>query len=291
MTIKEIKDLDAARRSLIKAVRSETLTAAQKIQGRLQAKIIDTMVSQLTTVDGRIVANQKNYRLLQNIETVFQESGYPQLFKTVADGALKIGAGNKMYYKKIVPKLDNTKYIDIDNTLKARLGVSKSGEIIKDGFVYQNINNKELQNKTTILITQHIAGEGSMGELTKSLQQLITGTDERAGVVEGYVKTNIFDTYQEIDREYSAAVAKVAGMNYFIYSGSEIEDTRKFCQDRIGKVFKKSDADEWANYNASYISEFPAYNPIKNLGGFNCRHFLVWLPDDVGEKLYKKNNK
>ena len=80
--------------------------------------------------------------------------------------------------------------------------------------------------------------------------------------------STIANTYVAMfDNKYMQYVAAKAGIQYFIYDGILLNQTRPFCRERVGRVYT--------------ISELTAMNnsqglPVEQaLGGYNCTHFLT----------------
>ena len=77
------------------------------------------------------------------------------------------------------------------------------------------------------------------------------------------------------DRNVQKKYAERIGLRTFIYTGGLIQTSRDFCEDRNGKVFTIEEAEEWKDLNWDGKPEI--YNPLIDLGGYNCRHFPAWI--------------
>lgn len=53
----------------------------------------------------------------------------------------------------------------------------------------------------------------------------------------------------------------------FLYAGPADEKTRAFCLERVGRVYLRSEIDQWDNGQID--------NPFLTCGGWNCRHVLM----------------
>ena len=63
------------------------------------------------------------------------------------------------------------------------------------------------------------------------------------------------------------------GFELFLYVGGIIKTTRPFCRERDGKVFSWDEIRRWSNGQVEPASVF--------LGGFNCRHHLAPITEEV----------
>jgi hypothetical protein len=100
-------------------------------------------------------------------------------------------------------------------------------------------------------------------------------------------------------------------MRYFIYQGGLINDSRDFCAAHNNKVWYYKEAFYWGEWTPSkgeypsgyeikqidiykvpsYLN-YPDYDPLIDRGGYNCRHSLGWISEDMAFVLrpeLKKN--
>jgi hypothetical protein len=109
--------------------------------------------------------------------------------------------------------------------------------------------------------------------------------------------------YQLYDAAYNSTLAQEFDMNYFIYQGGLIKDSRDFCAAHNNKVFSREEAADWVNwvpsmgdYPAGYeikqkdtshpsYMDYPGYTPLVDRGGYNCRHMLGWISDELAFDL------
>ena len=116
----------------------------------------------------------------------------------------------------------------------------------------------------------------------------ILGLKDRTGALNRYYRTFIFDSIMQFDRILSNAHARQNDLNYFQYKGGLIETSRDFCIARNDLVFRREQADEWKD--DSSLPGYPDvadYDPLVDLGRWNCRHYLLWLTDEDAKELNK----
>jgi hypothetical protein len=65
----------------------------------------------------------------------------------------------------------------------------------------------------------------------------------------------------------------------FIYEGGIYDDTCDFCKERNGQVFTIREAEEWKNLEWPEKNE--GYNPLRDMGGRDCRHFPSYISDEL----------
>jgi len=114
----------------------------------------------------------------------------------------------------------------------------------------------------------------------------------------------IYNLYQHYDAAYNMYLAFEFGMKFFIYQGGLIVDSRDFCVAHNNKVWSMDEAESWriwtpskGAYPADYILKspskfevssylnYPGYQPLIDRGGYNCRHGLGWISDEMAFSL------
>jgi hypothetical protein len=144
----------------------------------------------------------------------------------------------------------------------------------------------------------------SLTDFRKIIKEKIVGNKEVIGGFEKYYRTYAYDTYQQYDRAYGNQMATEFKLDYAIYQGGLINDSRDFCRDHENHVYTR---DEVANFGKwtyekaknistfndpgsqsgipSYIKSNKNYDPFTDCGSYNCRHQLSWITKQAAERL------
>lgn len=105
-----------------------------------------------------------------------------------------------------------------------------------------------------------------------------------------YFKTYTSDALYQYSRAYTNEVTKALDAQYFYYMGTRIKTTREFCNARFGKVFKKSEVQAWAKQEwQGKIPGTNAQNITIYVGGYNCRHRLLPISEEVYKSFQSRN--
>jgi len=142
-------------------------------------------------------------------------------------------------------------------------------------------------------LTTNIAARAPLREAVKTLEGLVEGTDTTDGRLLANIKTTATTAQAVADRSYSAAINDELGLEWFEYLGGEIPTTRPFCEHREGKIFHKKEIEAWGDgKNSGGISDIrngtwagridgtDSKSIFTLVGGWNCRHYLVPVPDN-----------
>lgn len=127
-----------------------------------------------------------------------------------------------------------------------------------------------------------VAAGDSLEDLTLEVRQLLLGgTDKGGRPMVNHAQTIATTGYQEVD----SILLKTKTDDIpddeieFIYAGSLIKDSRKWCVDHVGKSYTRAEIAAWEE--RSWKGKKKGSDPFVTRGGWDCRH--RWLP-----KLVKK---
>lgn len=101
--------------------------------------------------------------------------------------------------------------------------------------------------------------------------------DDAGTRVYAQVRTELRTTAMAYNRITHLEKAKKAGVTRFLYLGPNDGVTRPFCQARVGRIFTQQEIDGWDNEQGLPASIY--------LGGYNCRHQLRPVSDELYEEL------
>ncbi len=212
---------------------------------------------------------------------------------------------NSSVVKFIVKKVEkllglNTKYFSsfVDFAPESiekratRLTMQKLGydsakkKLIKGGYLESLGRNTVTTEAISGLINQGIAGKMSLKDFRKSFRNVLVNPSG-LGIPERYFKTKTHDLFQSQDRQINDLYAQDLKLNFGVYSGTLIVTSRDFCKARNGKVFHRSEVASWSELE--WQGKPKIYDPFTDLGGYNCRHHLSWISDQIAKNAYGKD--
>ena len=132
-----------------------------------------------------------------------------------------------------------------------------------------------------------------VSKLVREIEVKVKGTRLSPGVLEKALTPLVFDTYQRFDRASSDTYAQKLGLDTFIYAGGLIETSRPFCKKHNDKVFTVEEAEkQWPKDSALPRTKVEresgtlvGYNPTVDMGRWNCRHRIRYIPRTLAEQL------
>jgi hypothetical protein len=163
--------------------------------------------------------------------------------------------------------------------------------ILKDSGVLSELKS---------IITKSVISKKGDSSCAKEIKEFLLCINLYKDEMHWDIKDLAFNFYQVHDAIYTRLLGASFGFRYFVYQGGTLEDSRDFCVAHNDKVWSVEEAEEWAKWtpdkgeypagyqikqidaNAipSYLG-YPGYIPLVDRGGFNCRHFIGWIPESM----------
>jgi hypothetical protein len=303
---KRIADILKRKQEFIDSQRAKMESSVVKLQSRLFSDIISELIPELDVKDGLIQDTAKNYKLLSVLDKTyksFQTVSNQVVLGQVLKGTSKIAKLNTNYFSVVLSGNLPARFEDIiaktDKLINLKIGlegdkVFKGGWL--DAFFNSNTTGLELKEMTSKAVTSNM----NLKDYVKLLREKITGSDESAGLLERQFQRYGYNLYQQYDAAYNMTLGNEFGFNYFIYQGGLIVDSRDFCAAHNNKVWSREESESWrtwtpvqGEYPAGYevkakdlysvpsYMDYPGYDPLIDRGGYNCRHSLGWIADDI----------
>lgn len=252
----------------------QTKSRSKRLQDILFLKVLDYVVKEITVKDDMIVFNQSNIAAINRIDKEIEKD------KTFSKELKRL----KNYVLSGVKKLLQDVYIEqsVTDVRAIEIGQEVNERIIKHATrTIEQMTNltpiyEEVKKQAIALMSKY---EGiSLLELRNQLSTQI----EDKNIVNKYWSRWTYDIYSQYERIGSNEVRKRLGLVFAVYEGGEIETTRPFCEERNRKVFHESEIQKWIDLNWQGKNE-QGYNPFIDLGGYNCRHKLRWISNELAE--------
>ena len=266
---------------------ADTALQVRILQGLGYTAVIEWVMSELETDNGKIKTTAKNFSKVSSLYKVlgeWQVKYKGTMLGRVLDWAGRIINLNDDYFGEIE---------DVPETLqdKARkLVLQRWGydgkNIIPGGYFEYLFNNQAIAQRVAGLVNQSIQQGISLAEFQKLFKSVFVGKPG-LGMLERHWKTNSFDLFMRIDRATNLVYADELGFNFAIYSGTLEKDSRPFCIKRVNKVFSRDEISGWKSLDFAGKPKI-GYDPFIDLGGYNCRHHLSFISKALAEKLKLK---
>jgi hypothetical protein len=305
---KRITDIISRKQGYIDSQRDKLEAKVIKQQSKLLSEIISQVVPELDLENGMIKETVKNYRTLSVLAVAyknFQKGSSQTIFNQVVNATSKIAELNKNYFKTVllsdVPKTFEKVIEATDKLMNLRIGLD-GGKLVRGGFLESFFNENVLGTNLKQFTSKAITSNMDKADYIKGLRQMITGSEDTKGGLERQFQRYAYDLYQQYDAAYNLTIGNELGFKYFIYQGGLVEDSRDFCREHNNHVYSIDEAEGWGEWTPSqsvFITDFKqkdinsvpsylgyaGYDPLIDRGGYNCRHSLGWIPDELAFEL------
>jgi len=287
MDEKELKGFTKKRSKLIVSLMSEMQEQIEDNQKRLLSKTIERFVDKLEIDEnGNVLNNDKNRKLLFEIDEVFKDYQKKEARKTIElllNSVASIMSFNQGYFQAIDGKARTLELMPkVKDFMKGWLGIQ--GNVVEpNGYIDKLVSNDPAKIALKNTAMKIVIGQEGFENAKKQIKTLIDGNKDSMGALEKHHKNFAFDLYSQIDRATSDVIRNDLGFEFAIYEGGIIETSRIFCEEHDGKIFHIS---EIKKFNPKEAKP-PNYNPITDLGGYGCRHHLNWISKALAKAMGK----
>lgn len=276
-------------------VLASSITALQK---RMLTRIIDRVISKLELEEGNIKRGTTNMALSAEVDKVFKEAerDIAVIMKGVVSDYAQLTELNRSYYSSYNKALSESVAKTVERQMNLRIGINSNGEPMKDGFIDSFIKDKTVARNVKNTVLSAVMNGTPIRNITTTLTDVLTGTDKAAGALERHFKTYLYDTYSQFDSETGNAYAVQLDLNYGLYEGGLVEDSRPFCVERNGKVFTREEVqafgtskDKFGGYvnkkEGLFQGKNKDYVPERDRGGYNCGHYFNWVTYAIARSI------
>jgi hypothetical protein len=273
--------------ALFESVPKELETAAIKTQAEVWRKIRPILDEMDTDAAGNIEQTEGNIRrigvIAEELKKVLAGAEYKEAVRAFL-GSIDEGV---QLTNEIAQTFEEG--FEPEQVQRQLLQISKQNAI--NAFYGSGLDARFTQPFLEQL-TANVAARAPLREAVNALEGLVTGTDKLDGKILANIKTTATTAQAVADRSYSAAVNETLDIQWYEYLGGEIPTTRPFCEHREGKIFHKKEIEAWGDGKnsagirdiqdgtwAGRIDGTDSKSIFTFVGGWNCRHYLVPVPD------------
>ena len=135
------------------------------------------------------------------------------------------------------------------------------------------------------ILNQNINTGASYNDLLKQLRTFIIGDDKLDGKLKSYSGQIVTDSLFNFSRAFQEAVSAKTGLQFILYSGHAIKDSRDFCLARKGKYFHKREVEQWARLSWAGKRQGTTSSTIFiYAGGYRCTDMIIYVSELIVPK-------
>lgn len=258
----------------------------ERLQKRIYNKITE-LIGQLETEKGQIVMSEANLLRVQQINDEL---------KKVLHSTEYINA-----VRKFTGEFSKQKAIN-DDYFKKAFGNSFSSPALADQLVrnsqrdaFELLAGQAAEQNFIVPIKAQldraVSSGASYAETVKGIRTLVEGDEDIDGNLLRYSKQISWDAFALSDRAYTNATADEVEIEWYLYSGGIVEDSRCFCVERDRQYFHYKEIEAFGNGedlgecntgDGEWQGQMKGTNSATIFivaGGYNCRH--TWSPVSI----------
>ena len=276
----------------VEDLKKDTDSALSAAEAAMYAAVMSSLLPSLLTENGYLSPTAKNLAKAAAIERLLYGAAKSDLKDASAAyiaAILGISEQNAKWYEAIGQPKERIEAIKAAGVLEKVFDISE-GKAIPGGYVDRLARAQSAMDKIKMFVLSSIAAGQKVKDFVAGIANTIKGTKETPGAVRAVWREHAFDNLAKGREVDNLNFANELGLRYFIYTGGLIESSRDFCIKKNGKVFERSEAiKEWPKdpdlIDKAHVA---AYRPLIDRGRYNCRHFIMWISDEMAQELLKK---
>ena len=265
----------------------------KQLQRELAMQIVAEYIPKFDTVDGKIVLNEHNARLLGELDNVFldfKNTFALDVFKTTGEKMLKLTGMTSEYFRMM--NFSSKTLANISDKLSKMqftIGIDSKGTVIPGSFIDNLASTPQTKALLSDYVRKGIEGEQSYKDFASGFREVIEGTPDVDGSLVRYSQQYVHDSMYAHSQSVDNFFADELKLDCFYYAGDIIKSSRPFCITRAGKIYTREQGEEWQDME--WQGKIPGQDFFTQRGGYNCRHNLMWVPcEAVTEEEMAKND-
>jgi hypothetical protein len=262
----------------------------QTVVEKQQKKVLNDVISKLSklkTINGQYKIDAQNIRIIAEIsddlKKVFLNDEY---LKAVKDFSKEFEVQATLNSKLIDKGFGETA-----NPVASEIYIQTAKKNAVDALIGSPVDSqfiKPIQG----LLEQAVVNGATVNETISSIQSFVEGSNKDGKILK-YVKQITNDSFAIADRSYTSIVSDYLDNEWFYYAGSEVNNTRCFCAERVGNFYHYKEIESWGNGEnigecniggGKWAGQIPGTNSstiYSYLGGYQCMHSLMPVSEAI----------
>lgn len=244
----------------------------------------------LNTGGGKIITSVYNITHANQtgliVATKVQEENR-SLIRELIGGMLKLFGLNTKYFGAM------SDITTIEPTAREKIFLSygydiASGNLIPGGYLYNSLASNPAAAQVVKLMNDAINAQMTLPEFQRLFKQFFQPVGS-SGYIERHFMRWSYDFYQQFDRLSQLEYKNALGYEYGIYAGTLVDDSRDFCEQRNNFLYTEAEIVSWNK--DTWQGKIPRQDVRTACGGYNCRHSINWISDELAATLIKRGMK
>lgn len=236
---------------------------------------VTAILAILELIDGKVVLNEANQARITEIGNQIEASlaQDPKLNAALVKYARSFKTQEAINQQLFSQELTGFQQRAVYNNL-----IEESQKIAIEALGASN-TRAEIVTPIKQFVNNAINSQQSFASLVSTIESAVLSSD--AAMI-GNIQTAARDFFSVSDAAYTIAVSNDLGIEWYLYTGQVVKDSRPFCLERKGKIFHKTEIQRWALLDwQGKIDNTDATTIFIFRGGFNCLD--LFMPVDESD--------
>lgn len=215
-------------------------------------------------------------------EVIFQQERptfTERLFRRI-NGLFRL---NRDYFNVLEPS-DTPRTLSAEQAVLATYGLNPdNGQILPGSYLDAQLGSNPLSNEIGRLLRSALADPNASLEDVRKRFYAAFVNPAGLGTLERHYNRFVNDLFMQVDRQVQVTTANELGYRHFVYAGTAIRDSRRFCLRRLNGVYTLDFAQAWDNQQ--WAGKIPNVPFLQQQGGYNCRHSLMFVSEQIAIEI------
>jgi len=268
-------------------------------EGKFFDELFDKFLSKLE--GDKTLSNTKgNTSQLARIDKLWEQFQKEEIIPIIGNMVKGYGEITKLNVAYLATIANKDRVVEaaeiVQKKVLERFGV-EGNTLTKGGYLESYVTDTALRTEIkNITVKAILSPTKPRAEYYKEVRELIKGNKDLQGGFTKYFETFATDSFAQYDRSLNNQIAKRVGLQYAVYAGNLIKDSRPFCIARVDRVFTSKEIalfgtlkDSFGGYDKKphFKGKPKSYDPFIDCGGHRCRHTLNFVSQSYAERLRK----
>lgn len=263
-----------------------------EFEAQVYSKLLSTVKDLDLDAEGYILQNGNNRKLLAAAENVLDTFLPGDTLASVISNTLsvipKLDNLNNDYFSEI--KESFTPNRNFIKSLQAQTVESIETNLLSDGLTAQ------VKSPIVDILNRNINSGGKFTGFVDELKMFVQGDPKVDGRILHYSRTYLRDALFQYSRTYQQAMTRDLDLEFYLYAGGLIDNSRPFCIDRAGNYYHQKEIELWAPLKWAGKNPLTTESSIFTLaGGYSCAHSImpvsiIIVPEDVIQRNVELGN-
>jgi hypothetical protein len=263
----------------------------------LFSRLLEEITSELTFKNGVIENSVSNYLVLIRLDRAF-DSWVNEVMNPVTKEFVKdlfsVAEMTGAYYEGYAAEKLINDIATSNELLRAALGIDSKGNLIKGSIMADISSVSTVRTEIKQIALLGINSGQTLKEFSKSIRDYVKGVEKDGGAVNKFFKSRqsgyAYDLFNKVAEIKNEEFREQLDLQWLIYVGTPLKDSRHFCLDKKGKVFAVIEADtEWPqDKNLIGRDSGIPYTPRIDRGRWNCTDRIRYISYELAKQIDPK---